>query len=76
MLKFIVIGTWYEYSAHLHVEAANEDAARAMWEDAFTTGEKSGMTLTVANLSERSDMRQFWKYNGAKSYNGEYHYEA
>jgi hypothetical protein len=76
MARFIVMGSVMEYMAHLHIEAADKDAARAAWEDAFTSTEKASMHVSITNLAERPDMVKYWRGNGDRYYSGSYNYNS
>lgn len=61
MHKFIVMGNWCEYMAHLHTEAENEQVARSTYEAVFSEDQKRGLFVQVVNCTESPWMLKHWK---------------
>jgi hypothetical protein len=75
LYKFIVMGSWCEYSAHLHVIAETEEQALQAWEQEFTSREKAAMIPKATQLSTKfPQLLDCWKGHGHRSYSGGYDY--
>ena len=71
MIRFIVIGTYFGGSAHLHVVAKDRDAAEVEYHHIF--GDRvRGWDVTVVNLDESLYMVKHWKGHGHSSYHAGY----
>ena len=72
MKRFIVIGTFYDKSAHLHVVAANKEAALAEYHTLYGDDIKN-WDISVCSLDDGDEhMQKHWKEHGHHTAKGNY----
>lgn len=72
--RYIVMGGFCEYMAHIQCIAHSEFEALEKWNDAFPDCSREVFSPEVCCVDDLPGMEKHWKGNGDRFYSGGYRY--